>query len=397
MTLRVGIVGAGIGGLTAALACRDAEFDVEVFDAAPVLEPLGAGLQLSPNATKVLRALGLLDAVDAQSVRPEAVHFRDWATGYLIAHRPLGAVSEARYGAPYLHVHRGDLQAVLQDAARAGGIPLRLGAAFHSLDATASGVSARFADGSTFTGDVLIGCDGIRSAVRTALFGAEQPRFTGNVAWRGLVPAERLPAGLVARAATAWLGPRRHFVHYYVGAGRYLNLVGVVESSAWTEESWTTPGTKADLARDFAGWHTTLHTLIDAADHLFKWALYDREPLPAWTQGRVTLLGDAAHPMLPFLAQGAASAMEDGWILSRLLREDDEDPAAALAEYERFRRPRTARLQGAARTQGALFHEPSRWGRVRRNLTLGLGSRLAPELAMQQFDWIHGYETVRGF
>jgi salicylate hydroxylase len=397
MTLRVGIVGAGIGGLTAALACRDAGFHVEIFEAAPALEALGAGIQLSANATKVLRALGILDAVAARSVVPEAVHFRDWRTAFLVAHIPLGATSEARYGAPYLHVHRGDLHAVLTDAARARGIPIRLGAPFASLETDERGVAARFGDGAAFAGDVLIGADGIRSAVRTALFGPEAPRFTGNVAWRGLVPTDRLPRDLIARAATAWLGPRRHFVHYYVSSGAFVNLVGVVESSAWTEESWTTPGSSAELAADFAGWHATLHTLIGAADHVFKWALYDRDPLSTWTRGRVTLLGDAAHPMLPFLAQGAASAIEDGWILSRLLLEDDEDPGAALAAYERFRKPRTARMQHGARAQGVMFHEPSPVGRLKRNLRLGLGSRMAPELAMRQLDWIHGYETVRGF
>jgi salicylate hydroxylase len=396
VTLRIGIIGAGIGGLTAALACREAGFEVHVFEAAPAIEPLGAGLQLSPNATKVLRALGVLDAVAAVAVAPEAVQFRDWRTGYLIAFRPLGAVSEARYGAPYLHVHRGDLQSILLATAEARGVALYLGARCVGCEELPERIVARFERHPLFTADVLVGCDGIRSIVRAALLGADSPRFTGHVAWRGLVPKEQLPQGLVPRTATVWLGPRRHFVHYWVAGGAFVNLVGVVESP-WNEESWTIAGDPAELAREFAGWHTDIGTLIGAADHVFKWALYDRDPLPVWSRGRVTLLGDAAHPMLPFMAQGAASAIEDGWILSRLLQEEEEDPAGALVEYERYRKPRTARLQLASRAQGERFHESRRLHRWRRNLVLGFGCRVLPDLAMQQLDWVHGYEAVRGF
>jgi len=396
MALRIGIVGAGIGGLTAALACRRSGFDVTIFEATAAIEALGAGIQLSPNATKVLRALDVLDALLDRSIRPQAVQFRDWRSGYLIAYHPLGATSESRYGAPYVHVHRGDLQAVLRDAVSRAGIPILLGHRFVGLHQDAT-VTAQFDGGVEHACDVLIGADGIRSTVRTSLFGAESPRFTGNVAWRGLVPAASIRESDYPRTASVWLGPRRHFVHYWVAAGEFVNFVGVVECPSWQEESWTTPGDPAALRADFADWHPSLHTLIDAAAGCFKWALYDRDPLPAWSRGRATLLGDACHPMLPFLAQGAASAIEDAWILSRLLADADDAPQEALADYERYRRPRTARLQLAARAQAHLFHEPSRIGRWRRNFTLGFGCRFLPELAMQRFDWIHGYEAVRGF
>jgi salicylate hydroxylase len=324
------------------------------------------------------------------------VQFRDWRSGYLIAFRPLGAVSESRYGAPYLHVHRGDLHGVLLEAARARGVHLELGARCVSVEQDDRAVTVRLARGDQLTVEALVGADGIRSTVRASLFGADAPRFTGHVAWRGLVPGERLPRDLVPRTATAWLGPKRHFVHYWVSGGTFVNLVGVVESP-WSEESWTILGDPADLAQEFAGWHASLRTLIGAAEHVFRWALYDREPLPVWSRGRVTLLGDAAHPMLPFMAQGAASAIEDAWILSRVLQDGEDDPVAALGEYERFRRPRTARLQLASRSQGESFHESSRLRRWRRNFVLGFGCRFLPDLAMQQLDWVHGYETVRGF
>jgi len=244
---------------------------------------------------------------------------------------------------------------------------------------------------------VLVGADGIRSTVRECLLGDDRPRYAGLLAWRGLVPTATLPPDLIAPAATVWLGPRRHFVHYYVRAGELVNFVGVVETQDVREESWVTEGTRAELAADFAGWHRDVRTLIVAADRCFKWGLYERPPLPRWSFGRVTLLGDACHGMLPFLAQGAAMAIEDAWVLARLLQDDEEVPVEALLEYERFRRPRTQRVQLASAAQGRIFHLDSRAAVAARNLKLGLGSRLLPELAMQQFDWLHGYDAVRGF
>jgi salicylate hydroxylase len=194
-----------------------------------------------------------------------------------------------------------------------------------------------------------------------------------------------------------WLGPARHFVHYYVRGGELVNFVGVVETDRWTGESWRQGGDSQELADDFAGWHPTVRTLIDAADETFKWALYDRDPLPAWTRGSITLLGDACHPMLPYLAQGAAMAIEDAWVLSRMLERWEDQPSQGLAEYERYRRPRTARVQQRSRAQGEEFHLRERWPVLQRNFKLALGSRYLPEIAMGRFDWLHGYDCVRGF
>lgn len=393
----IGVVGGGIGGLTAALACREAGLDdVTVYEQVTEPEALGAGIQLSPNATRVLIALGLRGGLAQVVFQPEAVHLRTWRTGYLVASRPLGAISEARYGAPYWHVHRGDLHALLSAAARERGIRVRTGSRCVSVGEDAQGPYLEL-DSGTARHDVIVGADGIHSVVRSMLFQAGTPRFTGHVAWRGMVPAAKLPADFVLPAATVWLGPGRHFVHYYVRGGELINFVGVVETARWTEESWSRPGEKAALAQDFAGWNPVVAALIEAADEVFQWALYDHEPLAHWTRGGITLLGDACHPMLPYLAQGAAMAIEDAWVLSRMLERWEDQPAGGLIEYERYRRPRTTRVQRASQQQGQDFHLADGWPALRRNFVLAMGSRLLPEMAMARYDWLHGYDCVRGF
>ena len=396
----IGIIGGGIGGLTAALACQHAGFeDITLYEQAPAPSAAGAGIQLSANATRVLRALRVLDPIAERSFTPQFVHLRAARSGYLIAQLPLGALAEARYGAPYLHVHRGDLHEVLVRAAEQRGIALRYNARCAEIGQNTERVQLRF-DGAAnpIEHDVLVGADGIHSQVRQTLQADTPPQFTGHVAWRGLVPVERLPANSFAPTVTAWMGPQRHFVNYYVKRGEFINFVAVVEDSTWQEESWVSPGDKAELAAEFRGWHSNVQALIDAADDVNRWALHDRDPLPRWSVGRITLLGDACHPMLPYLAQGAAMAIEDAWVLARLLDQwNDGDPAEALAEYERYRLPRTRRVQLGARNQGELFHLSKPLAVWRRNLTLGFGSRFLPELAMQRSDWIYNYDAVNGF
>ena len=356
-SLHVLIAGGGIGGLTAALALAQSGCRVSVFEQAPAFAETGAGIQLSPNASRVLHALGLESGLQSMGFLPEGTQFRQWCTGAVIAASELGEVVQRRYGAPYYHIHRGDLLGLLVEAADSDpAIELNTGARVESFGSDGDVVMARVS-GIDRRGDVLIGADGIHSRVRTELWGAEQPRFTGNVAWRAMVPSSRLPKGLIRPMSTVWWGPGKHFVHYYVRGGAYVNCVCVVEKSGWEVESWTQAGDHAELTADFSGWHQDIQHLLDQADRdsLFKWALYDRPPMEQWGKGPVTLLGDACHPTLPFMAQGAAMAIEDAAVLAGCLAQGGSI-ADRLQRYENLRRSRTASIQNGSRRNATVFH-----------------------------------------
>ena len=360
------VSGAGIGGLTAALCLAQAGHRVEVFDQAAILAEVGSGIQLSANGMRVLHHLGLLPRIAALSFLPEGVEMRDWRSGQLIASTTLGAEAQTRFGFPYLHIHRADLISVLLQGVRENAnIQLHIGSAVEDFSQTESQVSVTV-NNQTQVADLLVGADGIHSQVRTALFGAEAPTFTGNVAWRGLVPASLLPQDLVRPVTTAWWGPGKHFVHYFVRQGELVNCVCVVEKSGWDTESWTARGDLQELQADFAGWHGTIQTLIEHMDPqaCYKWALFDRSPMPQWGRGRVTLLGDACHPTLPFMAQGAVMAIEDGAVLAQCLAAEDS-VAAALGRYENIRRKRTAAIQRGSRRNARVFHLDGLQARLR--------------------------------
>ena len=354
---RVLIAGGGIGGLTAALCLAEAGFEVSLFEQSAEFGEVGAGIQLSPNCTRVLHHLGLEPALASHAFLPEGMEFRAWKSGKVIGSSVLGETARNRYGFPYCNIHRGDLVQVLVEAAaeRASAIELNTGSAVMGFEQDGR---VRVTVGDTmYEGDALIGADGIHSAVRAQLFGDDAPRFTGNVAWRALVPTDRLPTGLVRPMATAWWGPSKHFVHYYLRSGALVNCVCVVEKSGWEVESWTERGEFAELKSDFGGWHEHIHALIDNMDQdsLYKWALHDRAPMARWGKGAVTLLGDACHPTLPFMAQGAAMAIEDAAVLAGCLAGDDSVPAG-LRRYEDLRRQRTASVQNGSRRNAQLFH-----------------------------------------
>ena len=379
--LRVLIAGGGIGGLTTALCLAQQGFEVDVFEQTEEFGELGAGIQLSPNCSRVLHALGLEAALSKCAFLPEATQFRDWRNGKVIAENQLGSSVREQYGAPYYHVHRGDLLKLLVAAAREQpSIGLHNNSRVSGISQTDQGVTLKVGS-SEPCGDVLIGADGIHSAVRAELWGDQQPRFTDNIAWRAMVPTARLPKDLIRPMSTAWWGPHKHFVHYYVRSGELINCVCVVEKKGWEIESWTETGDHAELKADFAGWHPDIQQLIDNMDptSLFKWALHDREPMAQWGNGRATLLGDACHPTLPFMAQGAAMAIEDAAVLARCLADGDA-VAPALQRYESLRKARTAGIQNGSRRNATVFHLSGLKAWVRNRGVRAAGSRTMDRL-----------------
>lgn len=341
---RIIIVGAGIGGLTAAACLLKRGYPVHVYEQAPALGEIGAGIQSSANAVKVLYDLGLKDELEKTVVRPLAFEFRRFDTGEMMHRIPLGQQHEQANGAPYFHIHRADLHELLAKAVLALDPDcITLNAQAEGFEETADGITLRLADGTRATGDVLVGADGIKSVVRAQILGPTPVSYTGDIAWRAVIPTERLPADIMDTVSTVWCGPKKHAVMYYLRARKLLNFVGLVEYAQHENESWTQKRPWADLKADFAGWHPSIQTIIDAIDHdgCYRYALNDRPPASNWSTARATLLGDSAHPTLPYLASGAAMAIEDGEVLARCLDAYD-NVADALKSYQNTRMERTA-------------------------------------------------------
>jgi len=353
---RVLIAGGGLGGLTAALALLRMGCDVEVYEQAAELKEVGAGLQLSANGARALYALGVGEALKALSCEAEGKEIRIWNTGETWKLFDLGAVSIERYGYPYFTVYRPDLLSVLADAVRREKPDaIHLGARCSGFEQDETSVTLRLQSG-TAKGDALIGADGVHSRIRQGLFGPDTPQFTGIVAWRGIVPIEKLPRHMARRVGTNWVGPGGHVIHYPLRAGKLMNFVGALERADWRVESWSARGSNEELTADFRGWHEEVHALIRNIPQPYKWALMVRPPMQRWTVGRVTLLGDACHSMVPFLAQGAVMAIEDGYVLGRCLTECPGGVHECLQRYENARRERTRRaVEGSADNIGR-FH-----------------------------------------
>jgi len=379
----VAVVGGGIGGLTAAVALRAAGLDVRVYEQARTPSTVGAGIQLAPNCTRILRRLGLLPAVERVAVQPSQFEFRRWDDGRILSQTALGDAVGSAYGAPYLHAHRADLVGLLTEALPAECV--ETGRRCTGVRPRGDGAEVAFADGSRAVADVVVGADGIHSAIRQAVFGAERPRFTGQVAYRGLIPADRAAHLGLARHCTVRLGPGSHVVHYFVSAGRLLNVVCVTEERSWRRESWTDRADPAELRAAFDGWHPVVQGILDALDSPLKWALFDRDPLPRWSCGAVALLGDACHPMLPYGAQGYAQAVEDAATLATCLAELGEDVPAALVRYGDLRRDRAARVQAISRGNGVRFHLPDGPDQENRDAAMATSFGLSPEI-----DWLYG-------
>jgi salicylate hydroxylase len=340
---KVVIVGGGIGGLTAALALLKRGVDVEVYEQSGVLKEAGAGVQIGPNGTRVLFALGLQEALSRVQVVPTEREIRHWRSGETWEWFQLGKASVERFGTPHLLLHRGDLLGILAEAVmQMKPDAVTLNKRCVAVSQTAEHAEVRFADGHAVRSSFVVGADGIHSKVRECLFGAGRAEFTGCVAWRGLVPMASLPPHLARMVGTNWLGPRGHVLHYPVRRGELMNFISLVERDDWQQESWTIEGSKGELANDFRGWHADVHTLIEGLDTPYKWALFVRGPMPKWTQRRITLLGDACHPTLPFLGQGAVMAIEDAYVVAACVHKYADEPAVALTRYEDIRRERTA-------------------------------------------------------
>jgi salicylate hydroxylase len=389
--LRILIAGAGIAGLTAALALLREGHDVEVCEQAPELAALGAGVQISANGARVLFALGLKDAIRAVWCEPAGKQIRLWNTGETWKLFDLGAESVARYGAPYFMIHRADLHGVLIDAVR-GLKPdaIRLDARATGFDDD-GGITLHLANGEHIHGDALVGADGVHSRIRNSLAGDDKLEFTGCMAWRGLVRTEVLPAHMRRAVGVNWVGPGGHVINYLVRRSEIFNFVGIVERD-WRVESWTEKGSREECAADFAGWNQDIHDIIRNIEQPYKWALLGRAPLTQFSRGRVTLIGDAAHPTLPMLAQGANMAIEDGIVLARCLAAY-QDAETALARYDGVRVERTARLVRGANEMAKRFHNPA--------LADAAGARAyvnaewSEARVKQRYDWIFEYDATR--
>ena len=386
--LKIAIIGGGIGGAAAALSLLQAGHDVEVYEQTQTLREVGAGIQISPNASRVIHGLGLAEPLAQIGVRPLAFHQKRWQDGRTILKSPLGDTVEAAFGFPYYQVHRPGVLSMLVAALPPERLHTghRLAAFTEHRDA----VEMQFDNGVRARADVLIGADGIHSTVRHILFGAEAPRFTGVTAYRGLIRAERVAHLDVETTTQVWMGPGSHLVSYFVAGKRLLNFVANVEREAWTGESWSERGNPEDLRAAFATWDPKLRAILEGVEETFIWGIFDRAPLPRWSTGRVTLLGDACHPMQPHMAQGAAQALEDGVALTACLQQSD-DIAAALARYEALRKARTAHVQSLATANKTRFHLPDGPEQAARDAAMAAGGT---DWSIRAIGWLYGYDAA---
>ncbi|MEO6083499.1 MAG: FAD-dependent monooxygenase [Umezawaea sp.] len=347
------IVGAGITGLTLAAALRRAGIECAVYEKATAFTAVGAGIQLAPNAVGLLHRLGLADRLAAVAVRSSAIEMRDGHTGGVVSRIPLDDC-ETLFGAPYYLLTRADLHAILASSIPAGIV--HLGKECLSVDEDSDGAEIRFTDGTSVRADVVVGADGIHSAVRQGRL-RDQPVYSGFSAYRGLVLAEALPSSFTEPKSVLWTGTGKHVVCYPVAAGRMVNFVATVPVAEWHAESWSEQGEVEDLVAAFAGWHDDVRTLFRGAGAVTRWAVHAREAGPRWSTDRTTLAGDAAHPMLPFLAQGANQGVEDALALAAALSQDGHDVSIALKTYELARQERTLQVQQLSKTIVETFHQ----------------------------------------
>jgi salicylate hydroxylase len=384
---RIALIGGGIGGCTAAHALLQKGFEVNVYEAQPELKEIGAGVALGPNAMKALRALGLEQAVRDVAYQGEYQYLLSWQSGRVIS-KNARLDAEKRYGAAGCSVHRADLLDVLS-----ASLPkeiVSLGARGVEVDTHGNVAWAKFKDGTEIEADAIVGADGIHSAVRASLFGADAPRFTGKICYRSVIPVDAVPGAPVQEGT--WLGPHGAIVIYRVRRGELINVVAHHDDDTYKHESWITECDRQEPIERYSKWHESLKRLFSASQVWYKWALYDRDPIPQWTRGRVTVLGDAAHPMLPYLGQGACQAMEDGCVLAMALETMPEDVPGALSLYERSRRPRASQVVLEARARGVDNHLVSPLAALKRDALIWARQRLSPDRGGRGLTWIPAYD-----
>jgi salicylate hydroxylase len=385
---RIAIVGAGLGGLAAAIALRRQGFEVSVYEQAAELAEFGAGINISPNSVKFFGAVGLVDKLHAVGSEPIGLTWRNWNSGEINNCLPF-VDFEKRYGSKYYVVHRSDLHRLLSQALPQESI--QLGKRCTAVESRNGTVGLSFGDSTSSEADVVVGCDGIRSAVRACVFGGEGPRYAGTMCWRALAPSDALPKDYHDRHVNQWSGDGGFVISYFIRQGKFINFVAVRQQSGWTEQSWSVPSNVEEMLAAFPHAGEKLRRMMGAATSCSKWVQFTGEHAPQWTKDRVALLGDSAHAMLATFGQGANMAFEDAYVLAQWLRSSADDPDAALAGYEAARKPRATRVQQMSRTEVLFKKQQSHWDRLRREAAFltrhGTTTRGV-------YRWIFGYDPV---
>ena len=381
---RVAIVGAGIAGLVIATVLRRRGVRCELYEQSPVFDAVGAGIQLSPNGVRILHRLGVAPALAEHGVQARSIETRRWDDGGLLARVPLGTACEELFGAPYYLIHRADLQRCLVNMLAPGTVHLGRGVA--RVVERADHVELHFADGGHTTADLVIGADGVHSAVRRAVV-RDEPRFSGYSVYRGLIPAEVVPSFAADPRVIFWLGPRRHVTYYPITAGKTVHFSAVCATEDGRSGSSTTGAETEELAAAFAGWNPEVRRVVTAAASVTRWGLFDRDLADRYVSGRIALVGDAAHPMLPYLSQGANQALEDAVVLTDCLDDAGRDPVRSLRHYEALRRPRTAEVHRQSRVRAETFHFADGTRQQERDF------RLAGE-TLKDLAWLYGFDAA---
>jgi len=381
------VAGAGIGGLAATIALARHGIASQVVERANVFSTDGAGIQLGPNATRILKRWGVLERLGDIAVYPERIEIHDGCSGAKLASVPLGEAVQSRYGAPYIALHRAELHSALLEQARAlDGIVLRRRFEVESVSSSANTITVQTKDGARAEGSLLIGADGVWSRIREVIAPCAGMRFSGKTAWRALLDISALPPRFQTPAVGLWMAPNAHLVHYPVRGGKALNLVAVI-NERWVEQGWNAPGRPDEIRAHFRDWPGDIKTLVMSAETWRKWSLMEMPRLTSWSSGRAVLLGDAAHPTLPFLAQGAAMAIEDADALARALATQSCSLEHALMNYQLLRRERAAAVQSASRRMGRVYHLSGFAARAR-NMVL---SASRPEKLLRRYDWLYRF------